>query len=285
MCKRIPVILFTIALLFQAGISLAASDPSDREGSKDPSIFTRMPGFHISRYEELEFGKYDFPTASGKTESVEGHYYWVVYDANDGAKLPSGLQVARNYTNAATTIGGKKLNEFEDGGTQNVVLKVKKDNTEIWAFVTGGNAGNSQYNVYIVEKALMNQDVVADASSIASSIKETGKAAIYGIYFDTGKWDIKAESTPALKEIAKMLQANAAMKLYVVGHTDNVGTFDSNVKLSNSRADAVVKELIGKYSITAARLQPFGAGPTAPVKSNLTEEGRAKNRRVELVAQ
>jgi OmpA-OmpF porin, OOP family len=82
-----------------------------------------------------------------------------------------------------------------------------------------------------------------------------------------------------------MLKANAAMKLYVVGHTDNVGTFDNNVKLSNSRADAVVKELAGKYSIAASRLQPFGAGPTSPVQSNQKEEGRAKNRRVELVAQ
>jgi OmpA-OmpF porin, OOP family len=102
---------------------------------------------------------------------------------------------------------------------------------------------------------------------------------------DTGKWDIKAESAPALTEIAKMLQANPSMKLYVVGHTDNVGTFDSNVKLSNSRADAVVKELTTKYSVAASSLQPFGAGPASPAASNLTEEGRAKNRRVELVAQ
>jgi OmpA-OmpF porin, OOP family len=285
MCKRILGILFSILLLCLAGMSLAASDPNDIEKSKDPSIFTRMTGFHISRYEELDFGKYDFPVGSGKTGTVEGHYYWVIYGANDGVKLPSGLQVVRNYTNAATAIGGKKVYEFEDGGIQNVVLKVKKDNKEVWAHVTGGDAGNSQYNIHIVEKELMNQDVVADASSLASSIKETGKAAIYGIYFDIGKSDIKAESAPALKEIAKMLQANATMKLYVVGHTDNVGTFDNNVKLSNSRADAVVKELVSKYSIASSRLQPFGAGPTAPVQSNLTEDGRAKNRRVELVAQ
>jgi OmpA-OmpF porin, OOP family len=285
MCKRILGILFGIFLVCQAGISLAASDPNDSEKSKDPALFTRMTGFHIYRYDELDFGKYDFSVGPGKTETVEGHYYWLIYVANDGIKLPSGLQVVRNYTNAATAIGGKKVYEFEDGGVQNVVLKVKKDNAEVWAHITGGNAGNSQYEVHIVEKELMKQDVVADASSIASSIKETGKAAIYGIYFDTGKWDIKAESAPALKEIAKMLNANAAMKLYVVGHTDNVGTFVNNVKLSNSRADAVVKELLSNYSIAASRLQPFGAGPTAPVQSNQTEQGRAKNRRVELVAQ
>jgi outer membrane protein OmpA-like peptidoglycan-associated protein len=285
MRKRILGTLCSVLLVCQAGSSLAAGDPNDCEKSKDPSLFTRMTGFHIYRYEELEFGKYDFPVGPGKTETIEGHYCWLIYVANDGIKLPSGLQVVRNYTNAATAIGGKKVYEFEDGGIENAVCKVKKDNMEVWAHITGGNAGNSQYSVYIVEKELMKQDVVADASTLASSIKETGKAAVYGIYFDTGKWDIKAESGPALKEIAKMLQANAAMKLYVVGHTDNVGTFENNVKLSNSRADAVVKELAGKYAIAASRLQPFGAGPTAPVQSNRTEEGRAKNRRVELVAQ
>jgi len=284
MFKRVLTVVFSI-LLFNAGASMAASDPNDAEGSKDPSIFTRMPGFQIYDYQELDFDKFDFPVGPGKTQTVEGHFYSVIYYANEGIKLPSGIQVVRNYTNAATAIGGKKVYDYEDGGVQYVTLKVKKDNAEVWAYVSGGDAGNSQYSVRIIEKSLMNQDVVADASSMASSIKETGKAAVYGIYFDTGKWDIKAESAPALSEIAKMFQADPAMKLYVVGHTDNVGTFDSNIKLSNSRADAVVKELTTKYSIAAARLQAFGAGPTSPASSNQTEEGRAKNRRVELVAQ
>jgi OmpA-OmpF porin, OOP family len=285
MLKRFLGMFFLILMLIQTGTAFSATDPDDSEGSKDPSIFTRMTGFHIYRYEELDFGKYEFPVAPGKTETVEGHSYWVVYSANDGIKLPSGLQVVRNYTTAATSIGGKKMYEYEDGGIQNVTLKIKKDNLEIWAQVDGGGAGNSQYNVHIIEKELMKQDVVADASSLANSIKETGRASVYGIYFDTGKSDIKAESAPALKEIARMIQSNASMKLYVVGHTDNAGTFDSNIKLSNSRADAVVKALVTEYSIAPSRLQPFGAGPTAPVASNQTEEGRAKNRRVELVAQ
>jgi OOP family OmpA-OmpF porin len=283
MSKRFLGIFFSILLLGQAGIVLAVSDPNDQEGSKDPFIFTRMTGFFISQYDELDFDRYEFPVGPDKTEAVEGHYYSIHYYANDGIKLPSGLQITRNYTNAATAIGGKKVYEYEDGGYQIVTLKVVKDNAEIWAMIQAPS--NGMYDVHVVEKELMKQDVVADASSLASSIKETGKAAVYGIYFDTGKSDIKAESEPSLKEIAKMLQSNANMKLYVVGHTDNVGTFDSNVRLSNSRADAVVKELATKYSIAASRLQPFGAGPTAPVASNQTEEGRAKNRRVELVAQ
>jgi hypothetical protein len=89
MCKRFLGILFSIVLLCLAGMSLAASDPNDSEKSKDPSIFTRMTGFHIYRYEELDFGKYEFPVGPGKTETVEGHYCWLIYYANDGIKLPT----------------------------------------------------------------------------------------------------------------------------------------------------------------------------------------------------
>ncbi len=96
---------------------------------------------------------------------------------------------------------------------------------------------------------------------------------------------IKPESEPSLKESAKLLQADPKLKLYVVGHTDNEGTFEYNIKLSKDRAEAVVKALVSTYKIAAARLQAFGAGPVSPAASNQTEEGRAKNRRVELAEQ
>jgi outer membrane protein OmpA-like peptidoglycan-associated protein len=86
-------------------------------------------------------------------------------------------------------------------------------------------------------------------------------------------------------EISKLLKADPSLKLYVVGHTDNVGTFDSNIKLSMDRASAVINALVTKYSINAANLKPFGNGPCAPVATNGTDEGKALNRRVELVKQ
>jgi outer membrane protein OmpA-like peptidoglycan-associated protein len=141
------------------------------------------------------------------------------------------------------------------------------------------------YTVYIVEKEAMNQDVAADASSMAKSIKETGKVAVYGIYFDTGKSVLKAESKPTLEEISKLLKADPKLKLYVVGHTDNAGVFESNLRLSTERALAVMNALITQYAITADRLRSYGDGPTAPVATNDTEEGKALNRRVELVKQ
>ncbi|MFZ1615620.1 MAG: OmpA family protein, partial [Holophaga sp.] len=107
----------------------------------------------------------------------------------------------------------------------------------------------------------------------------------YGITFDTGKADIKPSSEPALTEIAKLLKGQPALKLHVVGHTDNVAGLDLNLKLSKARAEAVVQALTTKHGIASNRLIPHGVGPVAPVASNDAEAGRAKNRRVELVKQ
>ncbi|MFH1196797.1 MAG: OmpA family protein [bacterium] len=283
MSRRIVGFLFGIFILTFSSTIFSQSDPNDSEGCKDPSIFSRMKGFHIYRCDDIEFDRFEFQVSQNRTEAVEGHHYFVVYYANEGITFPGPLQITRNYTNAATAIGGKKIYEYEDGGLQIATLKIIKDKKEVWARIEGG--GNGMYNIHIIEKEAMEQVVVADASKLANEIKESGKVAVYEIYFDTDKADIKPESDAALKEIAKMIKANPKKKLFVVGHTDNSGTFDHNIKLSKDRADAVVKELTSKYSVSASLLQPFGAGPTSPVASNTTEEGRAMNRRVELVAQ
>jgi len=272
-----------LAAGFLCLLSIMAFSQEDKEGSKDPSLFTRMPGFHIYNYEELQFNKYEFPVAANKMQPVEGHHIYLDYYANDNIQLPSALQIARNYSNAIKKIGGQIVYEYDDGGNQNTVLKLVKDGTETWAHINAG--GNGMYKVNIIEKQLMDQNVMADASSMAKALKETGKVALYGIYFDSGKSVLKPESQNALQEISKLLKANTTLKLLVVGHTDNTGSFDSNMKLSQDRAAAVVNELVTKFSIDASRLKPWGDGPTAPVATNETEAGKALNRRVELVKQ
>jgi outer membrane protein OmpA-like peptidoglycan-associated protein len=124
---------------------------------------------------------------------------------------------------------------------------------------------------------------VADAAALGSDIKSTGHVAVYGINFDTNKAVVRPDSKPALDEIAKLLKADAALKLKVVGHTDMVGTIEANMTLSQARAEAVVQALVGQYGIGASRLKGYGVGPLAPVASNENDDGRAKNRRVELV--
>jgi OOP family OmpA-OmpF porin len=127
--------------------------------------------------------------------------------------------------------------------------------------------------------------VTIDAAAMAKAISTTGRIALYGIHFDTDKSDPKPESHPTLQEIANLLQQDASLKLYIVGHTDSVGRFDYNVGLSERRAAAVVRELTTKHGIAAARLKPAGVGMLSPLAPNDGEEGRAKNRRVELVKQ
>ena len=139
----------------------------------------------------------------------------------------------------------------------------------------------------ILETKAMEQNmVVVSASEIGKALTASGKVAIYGILFDTGKADIKPESKASLEQIAAYLvKSDPSARLHVVGHTDTVGGFDSNLALSRRRAEAVVAALGRDYGIAASRLQPNGVASLAPVASNSSEEGRAKNRRVELVLQ
>jgi OOP family OmpA-OmpF porin len=273
--------LLTFIICFALAGSLFAQE--DAEGSKDPALFTRMPGYHIYRYDDIQFDKYEFRISNEKNQMVEGHHLFILYDLNNNVQVPSPLQTVRNYTNAIKKVGGQLIYEFEDGGIQNVILKLVKNGQETWAHVIASQ--NGQYSIHIIEKQAMTQDVVADASSMRNSIKESGKVAVYGIYFDTGKAVLKPESQPTLQEISKLLKTDPALKLYVVGHTDNTGLFDANMKLSIDRAAAVVNSLVSQFAVNAARLKACGDGPTCPVASNDSEQGKALNRRVELVKQ
>jgi outer membrane protein OmpA-like peptidoglycan-associated protein len=138
----------------------------------------------------------------------------------------------------------------------------------------------------IAETAAMDSGLVTvDAAAMANEIARSGRVALYGIYFDTNRAELKPESDAAIQEIAKLLKSDPALRLLVVGHTDNVGGYEPNMALSQRRAAAVLRELTTRHGIAALRLREVGVGMAAPVAPNETEEGRAKNRRVELVKQ
>lgn len=139
--------------------------------------------------------------------------------------------------------------------------------------------------VTVEEKPREQKMVTVDADEMTSAIQSGGKVALYGITFDFDKADIKPESKPQLDEIGKLLTTDETLKLIVSGHTDNRGAADYNLGLSKRRADAVVAALVKDYGISADRLMAQGLGSTAPVASNDTADGQAKNRRVELVKQ
>jgi OOP family OmpA-OmpF porin len=275
------VCLAGVLLFAFSGIVFAQQDA---KGCKDHPMFTRMENFHIDQCKEEKFDSVDFRDEKGKGIKVEGKVFKIDYAINKGFTPPSGLQVIRNYENAIMKIGGVKVHEE---GSYEIWLKLDKGGKTFWVYIDswhGGGKGET-YGLTIVEKETMAQEIVADAKSLMSDIQTTGHASVYGIYFDFDKADIKPESEPAIKEVAKLLQENKGLKLYVVGHTDNVGNIDYNMKLSKARADAVMKELVTKHKISSDRLKAYGVGSLAPVASNKTDEGRAKNRRVELVGQ
>ena len=262
--------------LLIAGVSLAEED---RDG-KDHPLFNRMPGTWIYSYENVDFNAYTFIDDKEKKVNVEGHYYYIHYYPGEGTPQLSKLKILRNYENAIKQIGGIVLkSDFDDAS----YLKLVKGGKEIWVEVRAVNSQEPQ--LIIVEKEAMAQEIVANAEAISNGLKETGHVAVYGIYFDTGQSVIKPESEAALSEIVKFLKKEPGLKVNVVGHTDNVGAMDSNMKLSQTRANAVVQALVGKYGIEANRLRPYGVGPLSPVVSNDNDEGKAKNRRVELVKQ
>lgn len=136
----------------------------------------------------------------------------------------------------------------------------------------------------VEDKPMETKMVTVDAAKMAKDIAATGRVALYGLYFDTDKADLKPESAPSLAEIVKLLKAQPELKVYIVGHTDNAGGFDYNMGLSQRRAKSVVDQLV-QNGISADRLKPAGAGLIAPVAPNDDESGRSKNRRVEIVKQ
>lgn len=133
-------------------------------------------------------------------------------------------------------------------------------------------------------KAMAQTMETPSADEMVAAITTSGRVALYGILFDSGKAEVKPESKATMDEIGKLLAVNKSLKLLVVGHTDNVGGFAPNLDLSKKRADAVVAQLVSQYKVDAKRLQSFGVSYASPVAPNVDDAGRSRNRRVELVA-
>ncbi|MBS1198710.1 MAG: OmpA/MotB domain protein [Proteobacteria bacterium] len=267
---------FMLCLGFVASTAVAA----DKRGCSDHPLFpTRMPDYFLADCKMTAFEKFDFFVLKGPKHTETGKFFSLTYNINDRKNEQSGLAIVRNYENAITKIGGTIVASDPQRWVNG---KLMVDGKEIWVQV---EKGNGAIWLKIIEKASMQQHIVADAASIGSDLKATGHVAVYGIYFDTGKSVVKPESKPALEEVAKLLKADAMLKLWVVGHTDSVGKVEDNMQLAQARAEAVVAELASAHGISAARLKGYGVGPLSPVAGNETDAGRGKNRRVELVKQ
>jgi len=252
---------------------------------KDTPYFSGMPTHRITDASDQEFSDYRFYNGKDCT-TVEGKKYFRNYTLKEGAKQSSELQISRNYSNSIKSMGGTIIfdgecsgaNCAENCGGRMLIGKAIKGSSELWVEVVPFNEGNDYYLTVIVKEA-MKQDVTA--SNMLDALNRDGHIALY-INFDTGKATIKPESKPMIAQIVEMLKANPGLKVSVEGHTDNVGTPASNKTLSDQRAKTVVAAIVAE-GIDAKRLSALGHGQDKSIADNKTEEGRAKNRRVELV--
>jgi OmpA-OmpF porin, OOP family len=166
-----------------------------------------------------------------------------------------------------------------------IAAKTNKDGKDIYAII---------YTVVCDNFTLLTQDVLeveavetgmVSAENISKGIQTDGHIAVYNILFETGKSEIKSESEAAIKNVAEYMNANPGKKFYIVGHTDNAGDFVANMALSENRAKAVLNALTTKYAVKSEQLHAYGVSSLVPVVNNSTEEGKTKNRRVDIVEQ
>ena len=270
-----PIRILQLCLAVPLTAHICTAQAKDAEGCKDSPLIARFPGSYIYECDDKADNSYTFTDLGDKHEdkAIEGEYHYLFYNEPAGA---TQAQVNRNLVTAFKTAGYTFL---KDNGHGQFTVHMEK--TWIEADVTNGD----NYKLHMVTETALTQDVVANAAALSTGLTGAGHIVVNGILFDTGNADVKSESDTALQEIAKLLKGNAALKVYVVGHTDNVGGLAANMDLSKRRAAAVVLSLTTKYGVSAAQLQSFGDGPYAPVASNKSEDGRTLNRRVELVEQ
>jgi outer membrane protein OmpA-like peptidoglycan-associated protein len=264
--------VFTVQFLF--------AQAEDAEGCKDHPMFTRMPNFKLYQCQE-NFASLELYLGEEKKEEHEGtrtHLKYLFNNQENTVKPPSWLQVRRNYENAIIKAGGKKL--FSDPTYAN--FKFSQDGKDIWVqlqMTSGEELAVEEYWVDILQSEAMKQEI--QSTAMYKEISEKGFIALY-INFETGKSDVKAESQPIIDQMVTMLKEAPSLKISIEGHTDNVGTPAANKILSENRAKAVMNALIAK-GIDKSRLSSKGWGQEKPMADNKTDEGKAKNRRVEIV--
>jgi OOP family OmpA-OmpF porin len=266
--------------LFASSLALAQSALGpDAKNCQDSKIINRMPGCRILRCKASNFNQYVMPVArpAGKPiekRTVEGEYEEIAYQCPN---TTSPLEISRNVENAFKAAGFQIPYQYQYGATRFYVTARKGPQ---WAYMEAFS-GNT-YTLYMVKEKEMEQALAASADGWINQINQTGKVSVYGINFDTGKATITPDSEKVLAELFALLQKQPDWSLLVAGHTDNTGSDAVNVPLSRQRAESVINWL-GAKGIDKSRLVAAGFGSKRPVADNATEDGKAKNRRVDLI--
>ena len=279
--RLILVALFALSLPWQS----ASASSTDAAGAADHPAVPRFPGFYIDDFASQSFNRHEFITGVNartgeyQVSAKEGKYLKNTYFLKEGARNPSVIEVIRNYENAFRRAGGalvwSSLDDYK------ATYRQKDGAGERWIEVEL-NSSADWMRMTVIDVSAMEQKVEVSAGEMLEALNRDGFIALRGILFDSGKDVIKPESEPLLREVLGLLNGTPALRLSIDGHTDNVGNPPANLALSKRRAEAVRNWLVGQ-GVSAARLSAQGFGDTRPVADNRTEEGRARNRRVELV--
>ncbi len=303
------------SVLLALGV-LAATASMASEPGQDHPLVNRYPGSVILHYDHREFEEAQIflskpyrqrdgsPTVD-RLLPLEGEVTYLHYRTPDSS---SSLQVFRNYQSVLKRSGFRELFVCErpcsdinvgnlkhlmkardlyfNGSTENQYIAAQQGNTYVALWVNRiSDAGADVWMLVVDKQGLDDGKIgVSGTGAIAKALNERGRADVYGFHFDTGKALLRGDSQGTLRELATVLQDNPTLKIDVIGHTDDVGAADANQTLSEARANAVAGALTGQYGIAADRLTASGSGSSQPLASNSNEAGRAKNRRVEIVA-
>lgn len=277
------LLLFAVTAI---SLQLVFAQDADEEGCKDHPFFNRLPNFRIAGCTN-NFNVVPVRFSASKQEEKEGQVTKIGYSfspADEQTKPPSPLQVLKNYENAIVKNGGKKVYSSNGGdGFQGATFTLNSNDRTYWVTIDNMTPGRDDvcdgFELSIVEMEPMKQDIAA--AEMFETLNKTGFVALY-INFETGKSTIKSESQPTVAQIVEMLKVNPSLKVSIEGHTDNTGSAASNKVLSEARATAVMKAVIDA-GIETTRLSAKGWGQEKPLADNSSEQGRSKNRRVEIV--
>ncbi|MGC9375477.1 MAG: OmpA family protein [Bacteroidales bacterium] len=281
-------------------------------------IISLYDGSKLVYDDNIGFETHYYLTGPNSHEAIDGKIQRQFCKAPEGV---SAYEIIKNYEKAIQTKNGtiihlsrsaKTYKDEETGETiwfmRDLFAKGRLNHSSSYSYLqlpnyaqdyVAGKISTAENDIYIsVAAAQIEKNVYytlvtllaepMDMNNVTlnvlnDGIAKSGRVAIYDIYFDTGKSEVKDESSFALKTIADYLKNNSGQKFLIVGHTDNTGDFDANIKLSSDRAEAVKQKLVADYNIPAEQLKTYGVGSTSPQMSNSTEDGKARNRRVELV--
>lgn len=246
--------------------------------SNDYRLLGHLPNYVSDKPEKRNFDKDTFAVQEGDDSrdiEIKGAKFSQAYTPKQGAPVSSDLEIQKNYRAALTGLGAQML--FVDG--RHTVARLDDNGRAIWIKVY---SQETEIDITAIEeKAFQASIKLPEASTLKAALDKDGHVALY-LNFDFDKATLKPDASPIVAQVVRLLKDNPSLNLEIDGYTDNIGNRDYNIKLSGSRAAAVVTAITGQ-GISANRLHSAGFGPDKPVAGNDNEEGRAKNRRVELV--